>query len=111
MKEIKAKEEYYLSDHNKEHFYKAIKGENINEGDFIEIPEASAQYIMEQRALNPDGKLTYEQQVVALIRERYDQEAENALNRQRESKPEEFAEYFNYCEDCKEKVKKQLGML
>lgn len=59
----------------------------------------------------PEPEPSYEEQVVALIRERYTQDDENALNRQRESKPEEFAEYFNYCEDCKEKVKKQLGML
>lgn len=39
MKEIKAKEGYYLSDKDKTIFYKSIKGENINEDDFIEITE------------------------------------------------------------------------
>lgn len=111
MKEIKAKDGYYLSDPNKENFFKAVKGENINEEDFIEVPEASAEYIMEQRALNNGEELTYKQQVVALIRERYDRDDESALTRQRDTKPEEFEEYFAYCEECKKQVKQKLGML
>lgn len=49
MKEIKAKEGYYLADPNKENFYKAVKGENINDGDFIEVPEAEVEQIRKQR--------------------------------------------------------------
>ena len=48
---------------------------------------------------------TYEQRVVQLIRERYDIDAELAILRQRDSKPEEFAEYNAYCEECKAKAK------
>ncbi len=59
----------------------------------------------------PEPELSYEQQVVALIREQYDQDAENALNRQRERKPEEFKAYDDYCEACKAKVKQKLGMV
>jgi hypothetical protein len=44
---------------------------------------------------------TYEERVVRLIREKYDLDAELAILRQRDSKPEEFAEYNNYCEKCK----------
>ena len=111
MKEIKARAGYYLADPKKEYFYKAVKGENINDGDFIEVPEASAEYIMEQRTLNNGEEFTYKQQVVALIRERYDQDDESALERQRLTKPEEFEEYFAYCEKCKKQVKQKLGML
>lgn len=110
MKEIKARAGYYLADPNKEHFFKAVKGENINEEDFIEVPEASAEYIMEQKALNNGKELTYEQQVVALIREKYTSDDETALLRQRDTKPEEFEEYFAYCEECKKTVKQKLGI-
>lgn len=44
---------------------------------------------------------TYEERVVELIRIRYDVNAELAILRQRDSKPEEFAEYNAYCEECK----------
>jgi hypothetical protein len=39
MKEIKAKEGYYLSDKNKTAFFKSVKGANVNADDYIEITE------------------------------------------------------------------------
>lgn len=48
---------------------------------------------------------TYEERVVQLIREKYDVNQELAILRQRDSKPEEFAEYNAYCEECKSKAK------
>lgn len=51
---------------------------------------------------------TYEERVVQLIREKYDLDAELAILRQRDSKPEEFAEYNTYCEECKTKAKEEL---
>lgn len=48
---------------------------------------------------------TYEQKVSCLIREKYSQDEEFAILRQRDIKPEEFTEYNNYCEECKNKVK------
>ena len=48
---------------------------------------------------------TYEERVVELIRLRYDVNAELAILRQRDSKPDEFAEYNTYCEECKRKIK------
>jgi hypothetical protein len=48
---------------------------------------------------------TYNQKVSCLIREKYTQDEEFALLRQRDSKPEEFAEYNAYCEECKNIVK------
>ena len=51
---------------------------------------------------------TYEERVVQLIRERYDLDAELAILRQRDSKPEEFAEYNAYCEECKDKAKETI---
>ena len=40
---------------------------------------------------------TYEQKVTCLIREKYTQDDEFAILRQRDTKPEEFEEYNNYC--------------
>ena len=59
----------------------------------------------------PEPESSYEDQVVALIRERYSADDELAILRQRDTKPEEFEQYFNYCEECKAKVKQKLGML
>lgn len=59
----------------------------------------------------PASEPSYEEQVVALIRERYDQNAENALNRQRDRKPDEFKAFDDYCEACKAQVKQKLGMV
>ena len=50
-------------------------------------------------------EIPYEQRVVALIRERYTIDDELAINRQRETKPEEWQEYFDYCEWCKAQAK------
>lgn len=50
---------------------------------------------------------TYEERVVQLIRERYDIDAELAILRQRDSKPEEFAQYNAYCEQCKTQAKQE----
>ena len=51
---------------------------------------------------------TYEERVVQLIREKYSMDDELAILRQRDSKPEEFAEYNTYCEECKRKAKEEL---
>ena len=48
---------------------------------------------------------TNDQKISALIREKYSQDAEFAILRQKDSKPEEYAEYNTYCEECKTKVK------
>ncbi len=51
---------------------------------------------------------TYEERVVELIRLRYDINSEFAILRQRDSKPEEFAEYNAYCEECKIQARLEL---
>lgn len=48
---------------------------------------------------------TYEERVEQLIRERYSLSAELAIQRQRETKADEFNEYYAYCEECKIKAK------
>lgn len=50
----------------------------------------------------------YGQEVSRLIRERYSLDEELALGRQRDSKPEEWAEFNAYCEECKAEAKKEI---
>ena len=58
-----------------------------------------------------EQSLTYEERVEILIRQRYSISAEFAILRQRDTKPEEFAEYNAYAEECKIEAKEVLGIL
>ena len=53
----------------------------------------------------PNFEVPYEEMVISLIRERYSLDEELAIQRQRDTKPEEFEIYFNYCEECKKRAK------
>ena len=48
---------------------------------------------------------SYNEKVVSLISEKYSLDEELAIQRQRDIKPQEFQEYFEYCEACKQKAK------
>lgn len=70
---------------------------------FTIVPPATEADFEEVPADTPDatGPAAYKARLVALIRERYDSDDETALLRQRDTKPEEFAEYNAYVERCK----------
>lgn len=51
---------------------------------------------------------SYSTIVNELIRKRYSIDRELALHRQREIKSEEFQEYFDFCEACKNSARKVL---
>ena len=53
---------------------------------------------------------TYEQRVQQSIRERYSVDDELAILRQRDTKPDEFAAYYEYAEQCKAQAKKQIQL-
>ena len=55
-----------------------------------------------------EAKIEYENKIVALIRKKYNVNQELAILRQRDTKPQEFAEYNEYVEQCKEQVKNEL---
>ena len=55
-------------------------------------------------------KKEYEALVVSYIRERYSINDELSIIRQRDSKPDEFAEYNNYVEECKVRAKENTGI-
>lgn len=52
--------------------------------------------------------LSYDEAVDAEIRKRYSVSQEFAILRQKDEKPEEYAEYYAYCEECKAIVKKSM---
>lgn len=52
----------------------------------------------------------YEEAVDAEIRKRYSVSQEFAVLRQKGEKPEEYAAYYDYCEQCKAFVKTQKGI-
>lgn len=66
-------------------------------GKYVEIEEETTDI--------PTIEIPYEEKVVSLIREKYSLDEELAIQRQRDTKPEEFQAYFEYCEECKEKAK------
>ena len=47
----------------------------------------------------------YENKIVALIRQKYNVNQELAILRQRDTKPLEYQEYYDYVEQCKAEVK------
>lgn len=51
--------------------------------------------------------VSYEDAVNAEIRKQYTESNELALLRQRDEKPDEYAQYYAYCEGCKAFVKQK----
>lgn len=53
--------------------------------------------------------VSYDEAVNAEIRKQYSESQEFAILRQKEEKPEEYAIYYAYCEECKALVRKKKG--
>lgn len=53
------------------------------------------------------ANIDYDEAVNERIRERYTESQEFAILRQRDEKPDEYAVYFAYCEECKAFVKEK----
>ena len=77
-----------------------IGGAPIPDGKF-EVPEDYEEVSVD---------LIYSQRVADLIRIKYSLDDELAIQRQRDTKPEDFAEYNTFCEECKSKAKKELNL-
>lgn len=59
---------------------------------------------------NHKEREVYPKLVQELINERYSIYDELAIQRQRDTKVEEFNEYNEYCESCKARAKEMLGI-
>lgn len=55
------------------------------------------------------ASIDYDEAVNAKIRERYTLSQELAIHRQEDEKPEEYANYYAYCEYCKNFVKEKIS--
>ena len=60
--------------------------------------------------INGNAESLYHELVEEKIRLRYTVGEELAIVRQRDRKPQEFAEYDSYCEKCKRAAKEELGL-
>ena len=75
----------------------------------IMLPSDTEDDFEEVSAIPTYTEAEYEAEVVRLIRERYDLNAELAILRQRDTKAEEFAEYSAFAEQCKVQAKERLA--
>jgi hypothetical protein len=73
--------------------------------EIAEMEAAQAQAEREYWASVP-----YDEAVDNKIRERYSISQEFAILRQRDEKPDEYAAYFAYCEECKAFVKEKKSI-
>lgn len=53
-------------------------------------------------------EVLYKERIVELLRERYSTDDEMAILRQRDRKPDEFAEYDAYAEECKIRAREEV---
>jgi len=73
-------------------------------GEYLEI-ESHSENIQNVYSSDDYGKVVEE-----LILEKYSYGQEIAILRQKEAKPEEYTEYYNYCEECKTEAKRLCGI-
>ena len=74
----------------------------------IVLPSDTVENFEELDSLPPYSDSEYRERVQQLIALRYSSCDELAIQRQRDEKPEEFKEYYDYCERCKTEAKEQL---
>lgn len=75
-------------------------GVEISKEEFYEVQKS-----VEKTNSDCWANIPYDEAVNAEIRKRYTESAEFAILRQKDEKPEEYAEYYSYCEECKALVK------
>lgn len=80
----------------------------IVDGKYIDLTDeeiTAMQEAQEQAEREYWQSVDYAEAVNAEIRKKYTESAEFAILRQKEEKPDEYAEYYAYCEQCKAAVK------
>ena len=82
------------------------QGNIIQKATWQEITEE--EYLELTKEPEIEYKPTYEQLVEQKIRTKYSVSDELAILRQRDTKPQEFAEYNAFCEQCKAEAKEQI---
>lgn len=75
----------------------------------IALPSDTPEDFEEVSELPPYTPQEYREEVQRLIARRYSLADEIAIERQREQKPEQWQEHFDYCEQCKAEAKTLLS--
>ena len=65
-------------------------------------------FLLSEEAEAKNKRRAYERKVDGLIRDKYTLTQEPSILRQRHEKPEEYAEYFAYCEQCKTAARAEI---
>lgn len=81
-------------------------------GNYVDVTEeeiAFAKAEQEKQEQEYWANVSYDDAVNNEIRKRYTESQEFAILRQKDEKPEEYAAYFAYCEECKSFVKSKMG--
>ena len=82
-------------------------------GQYIEMTDeeiSTMQAEAEKAEADYWASVDYGEAVDAEIRKRYSVSQEFAILRQKDEKPDEYVEYFAYCEACKATVKEKKGL-
>ena len=72
---------------------------------------AQMQLVQEQEEKEYWATIPYDDAVNAEIRKQYTESQEFAILRQKDEKPQEYARYYAYCEQCKDYVKSKKGVM
>lgn len=86
----------------------------VTDNGLVEMtPEQAATYeaLDAERDTEYWANTPYEDAVDAEIRKKYSVSAEFAILRQKDEKPDEYAEYYAYCEECKALVKEKKSIV
>ena len=75
--------------------------------DMTEEEIAAAVATIEENERKYWDDISYDEAVDAEIRKKYSVSQEFAILRQKDEKPDEYSEYFAYCEECKAYVKEK----
>ena len=65
-------------------------------------------YSYTEQVQEPEITINYDDEVVRLIRLKYDISRELKMINEQFSNPEQYSEYRNYVEDCKQQVREML---
>lgn len=85
------------TDEEREAFWQGNTGGGIG----VDTDGISPKWLPKPTKTAEQVKAEYENAVNAKIREKYTLSQELSILRQRDEKPEEYAEYYAYCEECK----------
>lgn len=94
------------------HYYKTEDGYVLTaeQKDLPEVLPSEIDAFFGEFEKECQGFVDYDELVNKEIRKRYSESQEFAILRQRDTKPQEYKEYFNYCEECKRTIKEEMGV-